>query len=177
MQHAIAQIDQQLQQDIEEAERRTLTVRREELRKNLAHLPDTDSVFAVVENRPEPTDGMEDFYRFIGNNMKYPAEARNAEVEGKVFVQFIINEYGELTNVETLKGIGMGCDEEAMRILNEAPAWNPGTNDGKAVSVRMVLPITFKLGNSENKDNTAMNTLSAKDKSSQIDEMVVVGYQ
>lgn len=153
-----------------------LEARQEQLREKLAHLPDADGVFTVVEHQPEPPNGIREFYQFIGDNIKYPTEARKAGIEGKVFVQFVVNEYGELTDIKTLKGIGRGCDEEAMRVIEESPAWNPGITNGKAVNVRMVLPITFKLDNDKNVSETATEQSSTPDKP-KLDEMVVVGYQ
>ena len=157
-----------------------LVSRREELREKLAYLPDADGVYTVVANQPEPANGMKEFYQFIGNSMKYPVQARRMGIEGKVFVQFVVNKYGELTDIKTLKGIGAGCDEEAMRVVTEAPEWKPGTTaDGQPVSVRLVLPITFKLGNGETTSHNEANAdeQSVASEESQIDEMVVVGYQ
>ena len=157
-----------------------LVEQRNQLREQLAQLPDSDGVYTVVANRPEPANGMEAFYQFIGQNMKYPAQARRMGIEGKVFVQFVVNQYGELTKIKTLKGIGAGCDEEAMRVVREAPDWQPGTNDrGNPVGVRMVLPITFEIGNNGRLGTpTSTNTkLSAEAKRTQTEEVVVVGYQ
>jgi protein TonB len=66
--------------------------------------------------------------------------------EGKVFVQFVINKDGSISDVVAIKGIGAGCDEEAVRIIQSSPQWTPGKQRGKPVKQRMVLPITFKLG-------------------------------
>jgi len=66
-------------------------------------------------------------------------------IEGRVFVQFVVDKDGSITNVEVLKGIGGGCDEEAVRVVKNAPKWNPGKQRGRPVRVKMVLPITFKL--------------------------------
>lgn len=112
-------------------------------------LSDVDEVFMVVEDQPEPAEGMKEFYQYIAQNMKYPTQARQMGIEGKVFVQFVVNEYGELTDVQAIKGIGAGCDAEAVRVLESAPAWKPGKQQGKEVKVRMVLPITFKLDGGE----------------------------
>ncbi|MEO0332348.1 MAG: M56 family metallopeptidase, partial [Bacteroidota bacterium] len=87
------------------------------LREKLTRLPDADGVFTVVENQPAPEGGMREFYQYVGQNMKYPTQARRMGIEGKVFVQFVVNEYGELTNFQALKGIGAGCDDEAIRVL------------------------------------------------------------
>ena len=67
-------------------------------------------------------------------------------VEGKVFVEFVVNRDGSIVDVKSIKGIGAGCDEEAVRIVQSAPAWKPGKQRGKPVRQKMVIPITFKLG-------------------------------
>ena len=67
-------------------------------------------------------------------------------IEGKAFVQFVVDKDGTLTEVQAVKGIGAGCDEEAVRVIQGAPKWKPGKQRGRAVKVRMILPITFKLG-------------------------------
>ena len=100
----------------------------------------------VVEDQPEPQGGMQAFYEYVGKNLKYPSQARRMGIEGKVFVQFVVNTDGTLTDVQAIKGIGAGCDDEAVRVVKTAPKWKPGKQRGKPVRVRMVLPITFKLG-------------------------------
>jgi protein TonB len=77
--------------------------------------------------------------------LKYPAQARRMRIEGKVFVEFVVDRDGSVTNVVIVKGIGAGCDEEAQRIIAGSPPWNAGKQRGKPVRQRMVLPITFKL--------------------------------
>ena len=84
--------------------------------------------------------------RYFPGNMKYPKDARRRGIQGKVFVQFKINEEGRLVEVETIKGIGVGCDEEAERVVNNSPEWIPGKQRGQPVKVKMILPLTFKLG-------------------------------
>ena len=88
---------------------------------------------------------MSAFYEYIRRNLRYPALPRQQGVEGKVFVQFVVETDGSLTNVEVIRGIGSGYDEEAVRVVRQSVPWNPGTQNGKLVKVRMVLPITFKL--------------------------------
>lgn len=105
-----------------------------------------DEIFTVVEDQPTPPGGMQAFYKYVGKNMKYPAQARRMGIEGRVFVQFVVDKDGTITEVQAIKGIGAGCDEEAERVLRNAPKWKPGKQRGRAVKVRMVLPITFKLG-------------------------------
>jgi protein TonB len=76
---------------------------------------------------------------------KYPAQARRMGIEGKVFVEFVINKDGSIVDVRAMKGIGAGCDELAVKVVQEAPKWKPGKQRGKPVRQKMVLPITFKL--------------------------------
>ncbi len=109
---------------------------------------DVDQVFTIVEDKAEPKDGLAEFYKYVNANITYPAAARRMGVQGKVFVEFIVSRTGELTDVHTVKGIGAGCDEEAVRVIKNSPAWNPAKQRGKPVRQRMVLPITFKFANS-----------------------------
>ncbi len=105
-----------------------------------------DEIFTIVEDQPEPEGGMAAFYQYISKNLKYPNQARRMNIEGKVFVQFVINKDGSISDVQAVKGIGAGCDEEAVRVIQGAPKWKPGKQRGRPVKVRMILPITFKLG-------------------------------
>ena len=107
---------------------------------------ETDEIFTVVEESATPKGGMQAFYKFVGEKIKYPAQARRMGIEGRVFVEFVINKDGSLSDVRSIKGIGAGCDEEAVRIIQSAPAWNPGKQRGKSVKQRYTLPIIFKLG-------------------------------
>jgi protein TonB len=107
---------------------------------------EVDEIFTVVEETAAPKGGMQAFYDFVGKKLKYPAQARRMGTEGKVFVQFVINKDGTISDVVAIKGIGAGCDEEAVRIIQTSPPWTPGKQRGKPVKQRMVLPITFKLG-------------------------------
>ncbi len=107
---------------------------------------ETDEIFTVVEESAAPKGGMQAFYKFVGEKIKYPAQARRMGIEGKVYVEFVINKDGSLSDVRAIKGIGAGCDEEAVRIVQSAPSWNPGKQRGKPVKQRYTLPISFKLG-------------------------------
>ncbi len=107
---------------------------------------ETDEIFTVVEESATPKGGMQAFYKYVSDKIKYPAQARRMGIEGKVFVEFVINKDGSLSDVRAIKGIGAGCDEEAVRIVQSAPAWNPGKQRGKPVKQRYTLPIIFKLG-------------------------------
>lgn len=105
-----------------------------------------DEVFDVVEESPEFPGGMEAWNDFLRNNLKYPSQARERGIEGTVYAVFEIRTDGSVHNIELLRGIGGGCDEEAMRVIAASPKWNPGKQKGRLVNVRMRLPIRFKLG-------------------------------
>ena len=107
---------------------------------------DVDQIFSVVEETAEPKGGMPAFYKYVGEKMKYPAQARRMGVEGRVFVEFVVNRDGSIVDVKAIKGIGAGCDEEAVRVVQSAPSWKPGKQRGKPVRQKMVIPIIFKLG-------------------------------
>ncbi len=104
-----------------------------------------DEIFTIVEKQPSFPGGDRAFYKYISKKMKYPSQARRMGIEGKVFVQFVVDKAGNITNVKVIRGVGAGCDEEAARVIRSSPKWTPGKQRGKAVKVRMVLPITFKL--------------------------------
>ena len=107
---------------------------------------DPNTIFTVVEETAAPIGGMGAFYEYVGKKIKYPAQAKRMGIEGKVFVEFVIEKDGSITDVKAIKGIGGGCDQEAERILSSAPKWKPGKQRGKPVRQKMVLPINFKLG-------------------------------
>lgn len=116
-----------------------MVVKAEELKEEV------DEIFPFVEESATPKGGLEAFYKYIGDKMRYPAAARRMGIEGKVFVEFVINKDGSISDVRIVKGIGAGCDEEAIRVLQGAPFWSPGKQRGKPVKQRMVIPIVFKL--------------------------------
>ena len=106
-------------------------------------------IFTILDQQPHPVGGMRSLYDFISENIKYPAQAREMGIEGKVFVEFVVGNDGKLINVKAIKGIGAGCDEEAVRVLKEAPKWIPGKVVDMPVKVKMILPISYKLSPSQ----------------------------
>ncbi|MVM30760.1 TonB family protein [Spirosoma sp. HMF4905] len=102
-------------------------------------------IFTVVENQPEFPGGMKELGAYLANHLQYPATAQKAKAEGRVFVNFIVTKTGEVTDVKLLKGIGYGADEEAIRVVQNMPNWQPATQNGKLVNVRYNLPINFTL--------------------------------
>ncbi len=106
---------------------------------------EAEEIFTIVEHNPQPIGGYEAFYTYMYSEIEYPREALRSGIEGKVFVQFVVNKNGELTNFVIVKGIGAGCDEETIRVLKKAPKWSAGRQRGKPVRVQMILPIKFTL--------------------------------
>lgn len=106
---------------------------------------DPHQIFIVVEETAVPVGGLTAFYTYVVDNLKYPAQARRMDIEGKVFVEFVVEKDGSITDVKAIKGIGAGCDEEAIRVVSNSPKWKAAKQRGKAVRQRMVLPITFKM--------------------------------
>ena len=99
----------------------------------------------IPETMPSFRGGEQKLFEFIGKNVVYPKEAIEAGVEGRVFVEFYIEKDGTVCDAKVLRGIGYGCDEEALRVIGLMPKWSPGKQRGKAVRVRYTLPINFKL--------------------------------
>ena len=106
---------------------------------------DTAGIFTVVEEMPEFKGGTQELYAYLGNNIKYPETAKKEGISGIVFVQFVVSKDGSINNVKTLRGIGGGCDKEAMRVVKAMPHWKPGKQHGKEVDVYFNLPIKFAL--------------------------------
>jgi protein TonB len=102
-------------------------------------------VFTIVEQMPSFPGGDQKMYEYLGKNIKYPQIARESGIQGRVFVNFVVEPDGSVSNVKVLRGIGGGCDEEAMRVVKGMPKWTPGKQRGKAVRVSYTLPVVFKL--------------------------------
>jgi protein TonB len=105
---------------------------------------EVDTLFVIVEKKPEPVNGFKNFYQQLAKNLKYPNQAKHMGTEGKVFVEFIVNKNGEPSDLKIIRGIGSGCDEEALRILS-LTKWEPGKQRGKPVRVKMGMQLNFKL--------------------------------
>lgn len=106
-----------------------------------------EEVFTFAEEMPSFPGGDEELYAYIAQNIQYPEIAKKAGTEGKVIVEFTVGKDGRVSNVKVIKGIGAGCDEEAVRVIRSMPKWNPGKQNGVAVPVRITVPIQFKLTN------------------------------
>jgi TonB family protein len=111
-----------------------------------------DPVFEVVNEMPSFPGGFDALIKYLVSNIKYPEEAKKNGITGTVFVQYIVEKDGTVSNVKVLRGIGGGCDEEALRVVKAMPKWIPGKDDNnKTVRVQFNLPIKFSL--EEKKDS------------------------
>ena len=104
-----------------------------------------DKVLEKAEVMPEFPGGEQAMMKFVAENIQYPQEARDKEISGRVLVSFIVEKDGSINEVKVMKGIGGGCDEEAVRVVKAMPKWKPGKDKGKPVRVSYVMPFTFKL--------------------------------
>ena len=102
-------------------------------------------IFKIVEEMPSFPGGEAKLMEYVGKNIKYPQIARETGIQGRVFVNFVVEPDGSVSNVTVLRGIGGGCDEEAMRVVKNMPKWKPGKQRGKAVRVQYMLPVNFRL--------------------------------
>lgn len=107
--------------------------------------PISDSIFTVVQEMPVFPGGTEALMQFIASNIQYPEKALKEGIQGRVFVNFIVEADGRVSETKVLRGIGGGCDEEALRVVGMMPAWTPGKQHGKAVRVSFNLPVKFVL--------------------------------
>ncbi|MCX6150674.1 MAG: energy transducer TonB [Ignavibacteriales bacterium] len=121
------------------------TVKELKITKDTFKKKSDDEAFTFVEQMPVYPGGIDALLKFISANIKYPEIARRAGVEGKVIVQFVVDQQGKITHSQILKGLGAGCDEEALRVVKELKNFQPGKQGGKAVKVKMVIPFSFKL--------------------------------
>ena len=104
-----------------------------------------DSVYQIVDEMPQFQGGDQAMFTYLSENIKYPEEAKDKGIAGRVFISFVVEKDGSVSNVEVKRGIGGGCDDEAVRVVKAMPKWKPGKKDGKPVRVSYMLPIVFKL--------------------------------
>ena len=102
-------------------------------------------VYQIVEQMPKFPGGEEKMMEFVKKNVKYPQKAVEAGAQGRVFVGFVIEKDGSVGDVKLLRGIGYGCDEEAIRVVESMPKWKPGMHRGEPVRVSYQIPVWFKL--------------------------------
>jgi protein TonB len=123
------------------------TLKKDKNNKNseIRVVSDSLAIFTIVEEMPSFPGGDKRRNRFLATNLVYPELATKYGIQGTVYIQFVIDADGFVTNVKVLQGIGGGCDEEAVRVVKLMPKWIPGKQKGKPVSVLFNMPIYFKL--------------------------------
>ena len=104
-----------------------------------------EKVNSQVDEMPVPPGGITGLTNYMIQNLTYPAAAKDANVQGMVVVTFVVSADGKVEGVEILRGIGSGCDEEAVRVISNSGTWTPAKKEGKAVATKMNLPVQFKL--------------------------------
>ena len=120
---------------------------------------DPDTVFQIVDEMPQFPGGEKALTDYMANNVKYPEEAKNKNIAGRVFASFVVEKDGSVNEVKVLRGIGGGCDEEAVRVIKSMPKWKPGIQKGKPVRVSFQMPFMFKLDESATSKNGLVNNL------------------
>ena len=106
---------------------------------------DMVDVYTIVEQMPEFPGGDKGFHQFIADNVKYPAEAKEKGIRGIVYVNFIVEPDGSISDIRVLRGIDGGCDEEAVRVVESMPKFKPGMQNGETVRVSYTVPVIFRL--------------------------------
>ena len=135
---------------------------------------DPSKPYDVVEKMPQFPGGTGKLFEFLSKNVKYPAEAENNDVQGRVIVTFVVEKDGEISNAKVVKSVHPTLDAEALRVVNSMPSWTPGMQNGEAVRVKYTVPVTFRL---QGKDSHIGNAKADVDKGANVlSEMVVVGF-
>ena len=135
---------------------------------------DTNKPYDVVEKMPQFPGGTGKLFEFLSKNVKYPAEAENNDVQGRVIVTFVVEKDGEISNAKVVKSIHPALDAEALRVINSMPNWTPGMQNGETVRVKYTVPVTFRL---QGKDSNIGDAKSELGKGANVlGEMVVVGF-
>lgn len=102
---------------------------------------DDSKVHTWVDIAPKPIGGLGAFFEYTSDNFRKPVQAKQKGVKGKVFVQFVVEKDGKLSNIKVVKGIGCGCDEAVINLLKKSPKWKPGKLKGRTVRVRKTMSI------------------------------------
>lgn len=118
----------------------------------------SDDAFMIVEEQPTYPGGQTAWMRHLANNLNYPEKAKQAGIEGVVYLSFVVDKDGSLEDFQVLRGIGGGCDEEALRVLMESEKWNPGKQRGEVVKARMQVRVVFSLGGDLESDPVMIST-------------------
>jgi TonB family protein len=142
-----------------------------------------EQIFTAVEQQAEFPGGPRAFGQYLNSNLVYPSAAKNEKIGGKVYIQFVINTDGTIQDVQILKSVGFGCDEEAIRLIKSVPRWIPGKQSGRAVRSRFTQPITFVISDNnfqeplEKNHNNHENEISKSENGVQSEIRKINGIQ
>ena len=106
---------------------------------------DENGVYMVCDQMPMYPGGMQELMKYLQKNIQYPQEAKEKGIHGRVIVQFIVEKDGSIKDTKVIRGVNSSLDNEALRVINAMPKWEPGKHKGEAVSVRYTVPVSFKL--------------------------------
>lgn len=109
------------------------------------HAQQDDTIYSLADEQPTYPGGMSAFFKYIKSSLQYPESAKASGVEGRVFVEYVVEKDGSISGARVLKSLNAECDKEALRLVSNSAQWNPGKIDGKVVRVKMALPLNFKL--------------------------------
>ncbi|MEP7264184.1 MAG: TonB family protein [Bacteroidota bacterium] len=104
-----------------------------------------NSIVGFADTMPMFPGGQDALIRYLSSHIKYPVEARMKDIKGTVYINFVIDKTGAVSSAEVQRGVGGGCDEEALKVIREMPSWSPGMQNHHPVNVRFVLPVKFSL--------------------------------
>ena len=114
-------------------------------KEEVIEVEEAKPIFTIVEEMPSFPGGEGELAKFLGANIVYPQIAKESAIQGTVYVSFVVDSKGKVTDVKVLRGIGGGCDEEALRVVRMMPSWRPGKQNGQSVRVQFNMPIRFTL--------------------------------
>lgn len=117
----------------------------EDLKQVVTEAPVEEEVFDMVEQAPQFPGGPAELMAWLGKNIRYPVIAQENGIQGRVICQFVVGSDGSVRDIKVMRGVDPSLDKEAIRVIQSMPKWIPGRQNGKAVSVRYTLPVTFKL--------------------------------
>ena len=120
---------------------------------NISCTSTTEEALQVCDQMPEFPGGIAECMKFVSKNIKYPVEAMEKDIQGRVVIQFVVNKDGSISDTKVAKSVDPLLDKEALRVINAMPKWKPGMHEGKAVNVKYTIPVAFKLTNESVDEN------------------------
>lgn len=132
-------------QDFENVTDGSLLTNTVEIKQELPEEEDEQPIFTVVEQQASFPGGPTKLYEYLAKNIKYPQQARETGTQGKVYLTFVVERDGSITDIKILRDIGSGCGEEAIRVVKSMPKWQPAKQRGKVVRQQFNLPVNFSL--------------------------------